>query len=225
MTDFERRLLGVAGELDRRAPSFDATRLRGAPRARRTRLVPLVCALALAAVAAAPTAVSSFQRLFEVEEVPELGPLGSGVAPPYAGRSVPVETIQGSAPFHVLTITSLGMPDAARVRDDVTGGMVTLVYGRTLLTQWRSTDVDARIALVPAEGAAEDVAIGDVRALWIEGSARGTFTLTGADGTTHREAFEASPGVLLWRAGGRELLLQGAPSREEALRLAAAVRG
>jgi hypothetical protein len=85
--------------------------------------------------------------------------------------------------------------------------------------------VDARIALVPAEGAAEDVVIGDVPALWIEGSARGTFTLTGADGTTHREAFEASPGVLLWRAGGRELLLQGASSREEALRLAAAVRG
>ncbi len=103
--------------------------------------------------------------------------------------------------------------------------MVTLVYGRMLLTQWRTTDVDARIALVPAEGTADDVAIGDVPALWIEGSARGTFTLTGADGTTHREAFEVSPGVLLWRYGGREFLLQGASSREEALRLAAELRG
>ena len=227
MTDheLELRLLGVARELDRRAPSLDATRLGGARRERRSRLVPLVCALALAAVAIAPTAVSSFQRLFDVDEVPELGPLDPGVTPPYAGRAVPVQTIQGAAPFHVLTISSLGTPDAARVRDDVAGGMVTLVYGRTFLTQWRTTDVDARIALVPAEGAAEDVAIGDVPALWIEGSARGTFTLTGADGTTHREAFEVSPGVLLWREGGREFLLQGASSREDALRLAAEIRG
>jgi hypothetical protein len=105
------------------------------------------------------------------------------------------------------------------------GGMVTLVYGRTLLTQWRSADLDARITLVPREGEAEDVAIGGAPALWIEGAARGTFTLTGADGTIHREAFEVGPGVLLWRDRGHELLLQGAPSKEEALRLAADVRG
>ena len=160
MTDHEveLRLLEVARELDRRAPTFDATRLRSAPRGRRSRLVPLVCAVALAAVAAAPTAISSFQRLFDVDEVPELGPLEPGVTPPYAGRAVPVETVQAAAPFHVLTISSLGTPDAARVRDDVAGGMVTLVYGRMLLTQWRATDVDADIALVPAEGAVEDVA-------------------------------------------------------------------
>jgi hypothetical protein len=102
--------------------------------------------------------------------------------------------------------------------------MVTLVYDGTLLTQWRTTDVNARIALVPAEGTVEDVAIGDVSGLWIEGSARGTFTLTGADGTIHREAFVASAGVLLWRDRGREFLLQGPVSREEALRLAAEVR-
>jgi hypothetical protein len=227
MTDheLELRLLGVARELDGRAPSFDATRLGGAPRGGRNRRVALVCAVALAAVAVAPSAVSSFQRLFDVDEVPELGPLQPGVTPPYTGRAVSVGTIQAAAPFHVLTISSLGTPDAARVRDDVAGGMVTLVYGRTLLTQWRTSDVDARIALVPAEGAAEDVAIGNVPALWIEGIARGTFTLTGADGTTHREAFEVSPGVLLWRDGGREFLLQGASSREEALRLAAEIRG
>jgi hypothetical protein len=222
--DLELRLLGVARELDREAPSFDPRRLREAPRGRRRALVPLLGALVLAAAALAPAAVSSFQRLFDVDEVPELGPLDPGVAAPFPGRAVPVETVQAAAPFHVLTIASLGTPDAARVRDDVMGGMVTLVYGQTLLTQWRSTDVDARIALVPRDGEVEDVAIGGAPALWIEGSARGTFTLTGADGTIHREAFEVSPGVLLWRAQGHELLLQGASSKEEALRLAADVR-
>lgn len=223
--DLELRLLGVAQELDRHAPSFDATRLRGTPRGRRGGLALLVCALALAAVAAAPTAVSSLQRLFDVDEVPELGPLEPGVAAPFTGRAVPVESIQSSAQFHVLTIPALGPPDESRVRDDVTGGMVTLVYGSTLLTQWRTSDVDARVALVPAEGAAEDVSIGGVPALWIQGSARGTFTLIGADGRTHREAFEVSPGALLWRDQGRAFLLQGTSSREDALRLAAGVRG
>ena len=223
--DLELRLLGVAQELDTRAPSFDATRLHGAPGRRRGGLALLVCALVLAAVAAAPTAVSSLQRLFDVDEVPELGPLEPGVAAPFAGRAVPVEAIESSAPFHVITMPSLGRPDAARVRDDVTGGMVTLVYGQTLLTQWRTNDVDARIALVPAEGAAEDVSIGGVPALWTEGSARGTFTLTGADGATHREAFEVGPGALLWRDRGRAFLLQGAASKDDAVRLAADVHG
>jgi hypothetical protein len=223
--DLELRLLGVAQELDRHAPSFDSTRLRGTPRRRRGGLALLVCALALAAVAAAPTAVSSLQRLFDVDEVPELGPLERGVAAPFSGRAIPIEAIQSSAPFHVLTIPLLGPPDAARVRDDVTGGMVTLVYGQTLLTQWRTADVDARIALVPTEGAAEDVSIGEVPALWTEGSARGTFTLIGADGATHREAFEVGPGALLWRDRGRAFLLQGAASKDDAVRLGADVRG
>jgi hypothetical protein len=223
--DLELRLLRAARELDRDAPSFDAARLHGAARGRRRTLVPVVCAVLLAAAALAPTAISSFQRLFDVDEVTELGPLEPGVAAPFPGRAVPVDAIQGSAPFHVLTVASLGAPDAARVRDDVMGGMVTLVYGPMLLTQWRTTDLDARIALVPTGGAVEDVAIGGAPALWIEGSARGTFTLTGADGTIHREAFEVSPGVLLWRDRGRELLLQGASSRDEALGLAADVRG
>ena len=95
-------------------------------------------------------------------------------------------------------ISSLGAPDEARVRDDIAGGMATIVYrgGSILLTQWRATDVAARIALVPVSGAAEDVTVGDLPALWIEGTARGTFTLIGADGTVHRESFDVGTGVL-----------------------------
>lgn len=81
----------------------------------------------------------------------------------------------------------------------------------------------ARIALVPVSGAAEDVTIGDLPALWIEGTARGTFTLIGADGEVHRESFEVGTGVLLWNDGAMTFLLQGAGSKAEAMRLSAEV--
>ena len=74
---------------------------------------------------------------------PSSAGLAPGVAPPFAGRSVPVDAVQASVPFRVRMISSLGAPDDARVRDDITGGMVTIAYGggRILLTQWRTTDV------------------------------------------------------------------------------------
>jgi hypothetical protein len=221
--DLELRLQSVARELDLRAPAFDLGRLPGTPRRRvRGALLALACVVTLAV---APAAVSAFQHLFDVDEVPELGPLGPGVAPPFEGRVVGVDEIQSSVPFRVRMLPSLGAPDSAHVRDDIAGGMATVGYrgGRMLLTQWRSSDVQARIAIVPVDGRAEDVAVGDLPAMWIEGTARGTFTLIGADGAVHREAFEVSPGVLLWKAEGMTLLLQGAASKFEAIGLAADV--
>ena len=220
----ELRLQVVARTLDAHAPAFDATRLPApSRRARRTRMVALVAAVGLLAVAAAPTAVSALRHLFDVEEVPELGPIPHGVAAPFEGRLVEVDEVQAEAPFPVLRLDSLGAPDTAHVRDDVAGGMVSLGYdgGRIVLTQWRVTDVHAGIAVVPVTGTAEDVTVGDVPGLWLEGAARGTFTLVGADGTIHREAFEVTPGALLWQRGGMAFLLQGAGSRDAAVRLAA----
>lgn len=224
--ELELRLRAAVRALDAQAPAFDPDLLRTVPRRRvRGRVVALLCVVGLAGVAAAPAAVSALQHLFDVDEVSELGPLAPGVAPPFPGRSVPVDSVQVAVPFRVRMIRSLGAPDDARVRDDITGGMVTIAYGggRTLLTQWRSTDVAGRIALVPASGAAEDVAIGDLPALWIEGTARGTLTLIGADGAVHRESFEVGTGVLLWNDGAMTFLLEGAGSKAEAMRLAAEV--
>lgn len=222
----EARLRAAARALDADAPAFDVRLLRAEPRPRVPgRVVALVCIVALGAVAVAPAAVSALQHLFDVDEVPELGPLAPGVAPPFEGRPVSLDQIQTSVPFRVRLIPSLGAPDSAHVRDDIAGGMATVGYrgGRTLLTQWRSSDVQARIALVPVQGRAEDVTVGDLPALWIEGTARGTFTLIGADGAVHREAFEVSPGVLLWKAEGMTFLLQGTGSKVEAIGLAADV--
>ena len=127
------------------------------------------------------------------------------------------------APFPVSTIPSLGTPDVAHMREDIAGGMTTIGYRNgPLLTQWRTTDVAVRIALAPVDGKAEDVAIGRVPGLWLEGTARGTFTLVGADGTVHRERFEVGSGALLWRRGAMTFLLQRVADKDDAVELAAA---
>lgn len=225
MAELELRLRAVARELDGQAPAFDVGLLRSVSRRRiRGPVIALVCVVALVGVAVAPAAVSALQHLFEVDEASELGPLAPGVAPPFAGRSVPVGDVQASVPFRVRMISSLGAPDDARVRDDITGGMVTIAYGgRILLTQWRTADVHARITLVPVGGAADDVVVGDVPALWIEGAARGTLTLVGADRAVHGESFEVGTGALLWKDNEMTFLLQGADSKNEAMQLAGGV--
>ena len=86
-----------------------------------------------------------------------------------------------------------------------------------------SREPATKVTIVPTSGVAEDVKLGRLPALWIEGTARGTFTLIGADGTVQRERFEVSPGVLLWKADGMAFLVQDAPSKAEALQFAARV--
>lgn len=221
--ELELRLQAAARALDADAPAFDPARLRRAPRRRlRTTAVAFVAVAALA-VAAAPGAISGLRNLFGIDEVAELGPLPYGVAAPFEGRQVSSEDVAEYPSFRVRLISSLGSPDAAHVRDDIAGGMVTIRYGQMLLTQWREADVDARIAIVPAGGVAEDVEVGRLPALWIEGTARGTFALVGADGTIHRERFDVGAGALLWKADGMAFLLQGAGPKDEATSIAARV--
>jgi hypothetical protein len=153
----------------------------------------------------------------------ELGPVPADVTAPFDGVQVTPEEVRTAFPFGARTIPSLGTPHAAFKRIDIAGGMVSVTYdeGRIALTQWPADRVDARIALVPTSGTAEDVKIGRLPALWIEGTARGTFTLIGADGTVHKERFDVEKGALLWKQDGVALLLQGAGSKERATKLAA----
>jgi hypothetical protein len=222
----ELRLRSVAAVLDEDAPAFDRSRLGSSRRRGRRARVALVCAVALVGVAAGPATVAAVREVFAVESVPELGPLAPGVAPSYAGRSVTLAEARAYAPFAVWTVPSLGEPDAARVRDDVAGGMVTLVYrgGSVFLTQWRTADVGARVAVVPANGRAEDAAFGDgTPALWIEGAARGTLSVVGADGERHGESLEVGAGVLLWGREGTAFVLR-AGTKDVTLELAESLR-
>jgi hypothetical protein len=123
-------------------------------------------------------------------------------------------------------LSSEGQPTAAYTRDDIAGGMVTLAYGdKLLLAQWPDKRIDTRITIVPTSGTAEDVKIGKLPGLWIEGTSRGIFTLIGADGAVHKERFDVEKGALLWKEDGVALLLQGAGSKEKATKLAAGAIG
>jgi hypothetical protein len=227
MTDHELdlRLRAVAGAIDAEAPAFDTSVLPAAsPRRFRMRIVALAAALAIVGAAAAPAAVSGLRDLFGISEVKELGPVPPDVVGPlplFEARQVTLDALD-KMPFAVHTLPSLGRPQAAYVRDDISGGMVTLAYGNgLLLTQWPDGRLDARITIVPKSGKAEEVQVGRLPGLWIEGTARGTFTLIGADGAVHKERFDVEKGALLWKRGGVALLLQGASGRSEATKLAA----
>jgi hypothetical protein len=224
--ELERRLGRAARALDEQAPAFDVTRLAGVSRGRlrtRARVVAFACAGSLALVAAAPTALTAIRDLIEIDMVTRLDAVEPGVAPAFAGRGVGVAEARAWAPFRVRTISALGVPTGAYVRDDVTGGMVTIAHGGIRLTQWPARRVAARLAVVPVRGQAEDVGVGGPRGVWIEGAARGTFTLVGADGAVHREHFDVGGGVLLWEQDGMAFLLHGAGSKAEAVRLGAAL--
>ena len=217
----------VARALDADAPAFDPVALRASARgqARRAGSPRSRVLAALAAAIAAPTAISALGNLFDVDEVPELGPIPADVAPGFGGRRAQLAEARPTIAFPLRTISSLGEPEAAYVRDDIVGGMVTVTYhqGRTRLTQWSVSDVSARAAVVPSSGAAEEITVGGLRALWIAGTARGTFTVTGADLAVHKELFDVAAGALLWQDDGVAFLLQGAGTKDDATRLAANV--
>jgi len=221
--ELELRLQDAARALDADAPAFDPARLRRGLRWRLRTTAVAFAAVAALGVAAAPGAISGLRSLFGVDEVTELGPLPYGVAAPFEGRQISPEAVAAFSQFRVRLVSSLGSPDAAFVRDDIAGGMLTIRYGQMLLTQWREANIDARIAIVPASGVAEDVEVGSLPALWIEGTAAGTFTLVGADGTIHRERFDVGAGALLWQADEMAFLLQGAGTKGEATSIAAQV--
>ncbi len=224
--ELQLRLRAAARALDADAPVVDPAALHtSAPRLPRRWLVALAALAAVSGMVAAPAAVSGLAELFDVDSVPELGPVPSDVTPAFGGREVQPTEAQQSVAFPVRTIRSLGEPEAFFVRDDIVGGMVTVTYrdGRTRLSQWALADVSARADVVPSSGTAEDVMVGAQRMLWIEGTARGTFTVTGADMAIHRELFDVTAGALLWRDDGVAFLLQGAGTKEDAALLAASV--
>jgi hypothetical protein len=223
--ELELRLRAVARALDADAPAFEPAVLPAPSRRRGGHtLVALAAVAALTIVAAAPAAISVLRDFLDVELVQEL-PVVTDAAPPFLGRSVPLDVAATTVSFRVRTIPLLGTPDGYHMREDIRGGMVTVAYGGTgtLLTQWQVPDVSTRISVVPVGGTAEDVTAGGLSALWIAGTARGIFTVIGADGAIHKELFDVAAGALLWEDDGVAFLLQGAGTQERAARLAADV--
>jgi hypothetical protein len=225
MTELEARLRTAAAALDASAPPFDASVLAEPPRRRVLLLAAAVLAAVIAGVAAQPDARSAAERFLGITTVDKLGPPEANVAPGILGMEIaPAETI-GLVPFPIRGVAALGPADHVYGRYDVDGGMVSLLWNDgVVLTQWQEALVDVHVTVAATGGEAEAVAVGARDAVWVAGEARGTFTVTGADGALHHEAFRASDGTLLWSKDGVGYLLQGAGSKERALQLAASVR-
>jgi hypothetical protein len=226
-SSLELRLRRVAHALDGDAPAFDPGSLIVAPpRGRRVRWVAVAVAAALVAgVAAEPAALSALARLLGVTEVEELGPVRPGVVPGILGEPVARDGAQSLVSFRLREVRALGEPAGFHGRRDVGGGMVSVEHANgVLLTQWSADDVDAHVEVAVRGGIVEAVVVGPQTGTWVAGEARGTFTVTGADGKLHRETFAVRDGALAWEDGGVGFLLHGAGSREEAVELASTVR-
>ena len=118
-----------------------------------------------------------------------------------------------------------GRADPVPVDDEEAAAVSGACGKRDITGRAARMPVEPATAGVPVKGAAEEVSVGGLPALWIGGTARGTFTLIGADGGVHRESFDVGSGVLLWKDDEMTFLLQGAGSTADAMSLAGSVDG
>jgi hypothetical protein len=218
--------------VDALAPALRAP--RGGPWYRaRVALIAAVAATVVAAVAATPGARSAVGELIgrlpglDVERVPELRPFPLDVAPPYLGDRASLESARSQASFTVRVPTrgDLEPPDLVFYRDDVVGGIVTLIYGdelhaRLLLTQWRGDLSSADYEVAGPGGRAEGIEVDGRPAVWLEGPTQATYTFVGRDFARHREALRIGANVLLWSDGPVAYRLEGRLTRDEAVAVA-----
>jgi hypothetical protein len=216
-----------------------AGRLAAAPARRRRRLVPAwqVAVAAVAAVIAltmavppARSAILEWLGLTGVRiqrEEPRPSPFGSGLA---LGRPVALEQARRRAGFDLLVPQALGPPDAVYLSP---GPRVDFVYrprsglprsGTTgvglLVTQLQATVGPLIEKTLGAGAQVERLAVDGDRALFISGAEHG-FAYEGERGSAFEQQRLAGNTLLVERADGVLLRLEGELSRAEAVRIAA----
>jgi hypothetical protein len=152
-----------------------------------------------------------------VEHVDALPSRGADVAPPFLGELGSV-----SAAHRLTSFTPAFPPKTQRiyVRNDVVGGMVTFVLADDVtLTEWWSGTGAAAFDVL-GDGGLREIDVGGEDGVWIDGTARATYTYIGADKQRHFEALEPRGTLLLWQRGRVAFRLEGAPSLDDALRIA-----
>jgi RNA polymerase sigma-70 factor (ECF subfamily) len=189
--------------------------------------VVLALAVALAvSPGARSAALSVLDRIpgLTIDRVDQVHEFGSDVAGPYQGERVPLD--------YALMVTDfrprgLDQPvHVAYTRNDVQGGMVTLAYASPAVsvTEWSAAPSSAAFEVLRDGATVEEVEIGGVPGVWIEGGARATYTFIGADGQRHHEALATDRPLLLWQRDGIAFRLEGAADRDLAVTLAEALR-
>jgi hypothetical protein len=125
----------------------------------------------------------------------------------------------------VPTRGELEHPDLVFYRNDVVGGIVTLIVGdedhaRLLLTQWRGDLASADYEVAGPGGRAEGIEVDGRAAVWLEGPTQATYTFIGRDLQRHREALRVGANVLLWSDEPVAYRLEGHLTRDEAVSVA-----
>ena len=165
------------------------------------------------------------------------GPAGDGL-----GLGTPVRTLaeaqsQVTYPVLVPMLSDLGDPDAVYLAPRPPGGHVALVYRARpglpttneagvglLFTQFRGTLEPTFFGKgLPPGTRLEQVTLAGRPAYWIEGEPH-FFIYRDRSGRQSDERFRLAANVLLWQQDGLTLRIEGAFSKEQALRIAASVR-
>ena len=185
---------------------------------------------------AAPSATATPSPV--VSRPPAAGqPLGAwlGLGQPVAGLAA----ARARVPFQVVapTLPELGSPDAVYVGDGPSGPRISLVYGARpglppatetgvalLLTQFRGgVEPGVVYKSVGPETRVEETRVEEGAAFWIAGAPH-LVMFRGPDGGIHEDRLRLAGNVLLWERGELTLRIEGAMSRDAALRVAASVR-
>jgi hypothetical protein len=154
------------------------------------------------------------------------------------GQALALAEARARVAFPVLTpdLPELGAPDEVYLSDPPAGGQVTLVYragpgrpvaaGETgvalLLAQFRALDIFVGKGLGPGTRL-EELTVNGGRGYWIEGGPH-LLVYRDASGAVRDEMTRLAGNVLLWEQGGQTLRLEGALTKEAALRVAASLR-
>ena len=206
----------------------------------RHRARPLVVGVLAAAVVASgalavsPTARSEVRGWLDalpgvdVERVEALPSFPADAAPPFLGEPVTLDAARTAVDWDLRlpVLDELGAPSEVYFRNDVPGGIVTLVYGlepRARLSEWRGSISSASFQLESGTSLVESVAVRGGEGVWLEGHVQATYTFVGADGGLHREALPVAGNVLLWQEGAVAFRLETAASKENALAVAESV--
>lgn len=223
----------VAGAVRRRLEGRPARRFAWRPNRRALALAVAVLAVGLAGVMAVPQARTSIlewlgirgveiEQVEELPEIPAAGDLG-------LGERLPLDIVEQLTGRRVLLpqLEGFGEPDEVYINRDQAGMPVSLIYGsgrqiRLLVTQWTGARILIEKTVAP-ETTAEPVVVNGGRGVWIEGALHG-FMLRDEFGNPIPETVRLARNTLLWERGDVSLRLEGALSKEEALRIARSFR-
>ena len=199
---------------------------------RRRKLVVVLALLALAlagalAVPAARTAILELLRLrgATIERVGELPP--AAAARLELGEPISLAEARRRLPFPVVLPAAAGRAPTVYYLPYPSGGQLGLALGTPerplVFTAFRAEGLELATKLVGPGTRIEEVTIAGDRGVWLEGEPH-AFVYRDAQGEIREAALRLAGNTLLWERGALTLRLEGARTKEEALRIARSVR-